>query len=62
VPRLALSRAEAAEALGISPSHFDRHVRDHVPCVYVGDVRLFPLSGLQAWLDDQAIKPGRRPS
>jgi hypothetical protein len=33
-----------------------------VPCVYVGDVRLFPLSGLQAWLDDQAIKPGRRPS
>jgi hypothetical protein len=60
VPRLLLSRQEAAEALGMSPSNFDRHVRDHVAVAYIGGLRLYPLSGLQAWIDEQAVPPGRR--
>lgn len=60
VPRLLLSRAEAAEALGMSVRNFDRHVRDHVPVAYIGDLRFYPLSGLQAWIDEHAVPPGRR--
>lgn len=62
IPRLSLSRAEAAEALGVSVTHFDRHIRDDLPVVYSGELKLYPVSALQAWLEDQAIKPGRRSS
>jgi hypothetical protein len=60
VPNLALQRSEAAAALGMSAEHFDRHVKPHVAVVYSGGLRLYPIAGLQRWLDDEAIKPGRR--
>jgi hypothetical protein len=60
VPALALPRAAAAAALGISVDHFDRHVRDDLPVVYSGALRLYPVSGLQRWLDEQAVAPGKR--
>ena len=53
-PRLALQRKEAYEALGVSGDTFDRHIRTHVRCVYVGDLRLWPVSELQAWLGREA--------
>jgi hypothetical protein len=49
-PRLALQRREAAEALGIGVDTFDRHVRAHLPVVYVGSVRLYPIAALERWL------------
>jgi hypothetical protein len=52
--RLALQRAEAAEALGIGVDTFDRHVRPYVRCVHVGAVRLWSVRELQRWLDDNA--------
>lgn len=53
MPRLALTKQEAADALGVSVSHFERHVQPHVPCVYSGALRLFPVRGLERWLQDQ---------
>jgi AraC-like DNA-binding protein len=50
---LALSRADAAAALGMSLRHFQRHVQPHVRCVYSGQLRLFPVIELERWLHDQ---------
>jgi hypothetical protein len=60
VPRVLLSRVEAAEALGMSLAHFERHVQRDLPCVYSGSLRLFPIAALQAWADRHAVPPGRR--
>ena len=60
VPRLAVSRPEAAEALGMSLAHFDRVVRPSVAVVYSGKLRLYPIAELQRWLDAEAVPPGRR--
>ena len=60
VPRVALSQQEAAAALGVSVSHFERHIKVHLPVVYSGAWKLYPLSGLQRWLDAQALHRGKR--
>jgi hypothetical protein len=54
VPRLALKREEAAQALGMSLDSFERHVQPHVRLVRRGKLRLVPVSELQAWLDRNA--------
>ena len=59
VPRLLLTRKEAAAALGMSLRHFQRHVQPHLPCVYSGQLRLYPLRDLERWADDQACRDGR---
>lgn len=56
---LAVKRDEAAAVLGMSPEHFDRHVRDEVPVVYSGRLRLYPVRGLEQWLVDNAVRPAR---
>lgn len=55
---LALSRADAAAALGMSLRHFQRHVQPHVRCVYSGQLRLFPVTELERWLHDQGWPNG----
>ena len=55
LPVLALQRAPAARALGMSVEHFDRHVRADLPVVYSGRLRLYPVVGLQRWLDDRTV-------
>jgi hypothetical protein len=55
VERLALSKAEAAEALGVSVDHLERHVLDHLHVVYVGARRLIPVAELQRFLREQAV-------
>lgn len=52
--RLTLTRDEAAAMLGVSLSHFKRHVQPHLPCVYSGQLRLFRPADLERWVDDQA--------
>jgi hypothetical protein len=49
----ALQRKRAAEWLDVSEETFDRHVRPHLKCVYVGSLRLWPVTELQRWLDTQ---------
>ena len=46
-PRLALSRRDAASALGMSLRHFQRHVQPNLRCVYSGQLRLYPVAELE---------------
>lgn len=52
--RLALSRREAAVALGMSLRHFQRHVQPHLRCIYSGQLRLYPVAELERWIQEQA--------
>jgi len=60
VLRLLLTRQEAAEALGVSLSHFQRHVQPHLRCVYSGQLRLYRLADIEAWIEENAVLPSRR--
>jgi hypothetical protein len=57
VPRLALNRAEAALALGVSIDFFDDHVALELRCIRRGRRRLYPLSELRRWLEEAAERP-----
>ena len=49
----ALSRSEAAAALGMSLRHFRRHVQPHLRCIYSGQLRLYPVTELEHWMHQQ---------
>jgi hypothetical protein len=49
--KLLLTRREAAEALGMSLSHFQRHVQPRLRCVYSGQLRLYRPRELERWID-----------
>jgi len=57
-PRLALSRSEAAAALGMSLRHFQRHVQPHLQCIYSGQLRLYPVAELERWIQEQSWRNG----
>jgi excisionase family DNA binding protein len=52
--RLALTKAEAARALGVSVDFFEEHVMHELRIVRRGRRRLIPLSELDRWLDESA--------
>jgi excisionase family DNA binding protein len=59
--KILVSRKEAAEILGVSLSHFQRHIQPHLRCVYSGHLRLYRPSDLEEWAERQALVPaGRR--
>jgi hypothetical protein len=58
--RLLLTRREAAEALGMSLSHFQRHVQPYLRCVYSGQLRLYRPKELARWADQEASEPIQR--
>jgi hypothetical protein len=60
VPRLAFNQQEAAEALGISVDHFERHVKADLPVVYTGALKLYPRQALEQWLAAHTIRRSRR--
>jgi len=60
VPRLALNQQEAAESLGVSVDHFERHVKPHVEYVLLGSRRLYSVRELQRFLEHESLKAGRR--
>ncbi len=53
---LALTLNEAADAIGMSRSSFDRHVRDDLRLVRRGSIVLVPVRELERWLDMNAAK------
>lgn len=53
-PLLALRRESAAAALGVSVEYFDRYVRPEIPVIRRGRLELYPVSGLEGWMDDNA--------
>lgn len=55
--RLLLTRVESARALGMSLSHFQRHVQPGVPCVRSGRLRLYRPLDLERWLESAAAGP-----
>jgi hypothetical protein len=55
--RLLVTRKEAARALGVSLSHFQRHVQPHLPCVYSGQLRLYRPADLERWIEAEASAP-----
>ena len=57
---IALSKPDAAAALGMSVDSFERHVMAHVRCVRRGKLRLSPVAELQRWVDENAerLLPG----
>jgi hypothetical protein len=71
IPRLALTRDEAARALGMSLISFERHVQPTIRLVRLGRMRLVPVGELERWLTENAertinttpaLEPaGRRP-
>jgi hypothetical protein len=56
-PRLLLTRKEAANALGMSLSHFQRHAQPYLPCVYSGQLRLYRPQDLAKWAEEEAHVP-----
>lgn len=53
-PRLALTRPEAAEAIGFSLDHFEKHVQHEIRVVRRGRRITVPVSELEAWLERNA--------
>jgi predicted DNA-binding transcriptional regulator AlpA len=56
-PRLALRREDAALALGVSDETFDRYVRNELPVVRLGSLRVYPVAGILEWLSERASAP-----
>lgn len=54
VPRLALTREEAAQALGMGLTSFTTYVQPHVRIIRRGSLRLIPVAELERWLDANA--------
>ena len=54
IPRIALTRAEAAASLGMSLDSFERHVQPELRMVRRGSLRLVPVAELARWADDAA--------
>lgn len=54
VSRLALSKKEAAESLGVSIDFFDEHVVHELRVVRRGRRRLIPVLELERWLEVNA--------
>lgn len=56
-PRLALSRGEAAESLGMSLASFERYVQPGLRLVRRGRMRLVPVTELERWLEENSEEP-----
>jgi hypothetical protein len=54
IPRVALSREEAAASLGISLDSFERHVQPELRMIRRGKLRLVPVLELEQWASRQA--------
>jgi hypothetical protein len=52
--RLAITRAEAARALGVSINSFERHVQPELRIVRRGKIRLIPVREIERWLEENA--------
>jgi excisionase family DNA binding protein len=58
VPRLALTKQEAAEALGVSVDFFDEHIAHELRMVRRGRRRLVPVRELERWVEEHADLAG----
>lgn len=54
VPRVTLTRLEAAAALGIGLDSFERHVQPELRLIRRGRLVLVPVAELERWADSSA--------
>jgi hypothetical protein len=54
VLRVALTRSEAAEALGVSLDSFERYVQPEIRLVRRNSIRLVPVGELERWVEQNA--------
>jgi hypothetical protein len=54
IPRLALTPAEAAAALGMGLTSFKKYVQPHVRIVRRGKLRVIPIGELERWAEENA--------
>jgi hypothetical protein len=54
IRRVALTREEAAAALGMSLDSFERHVQPDLPLIRRGRLRLVSVAELERWADSAA--------
>ena len=57
VPKIALSREEAAEALSVSLATFERAIQPELSVVRVGSRRLIPTAELERWVEQHSTPP-----
>jgi excisionase family DNA binding protein len=61
IGRLALSKGEAADALGVSVDFLEEHVMHELRVVRCGRRRLIPVRELERWLEQHAHLVFERP-
>jgi hypothetical protein len=54
IPRIALTPAEAAAAIGVGPDFFDANVAPELRLIRRGRKRLVPVSELERWTAENA--------
>ena len=54
-----VTKEVAARILGMSISHFQRHVQSEIKCVYSGQLTLYHYGDLKRWAEDEATIGGR---
>lgn len=57
IPRIALTPAEAAAAIGVGPDFFDENVAPELRLIRRGRKRLVPVSELELWVTKSAGRP-----
>lgn len=56
VPRIVLTREEAAAACGLSLDSFERYVQPNVRMIREGRLRLVPVRELERWAEQSATR------
>jgi hypothetical protein len=56
--RLALGIDEAAQALGVSRDHLERHVLPELRVVYLGRRRIIAVAELEKFLQNNGVRAG----
>jgi hypothetical protein len=54
IPRIALTPAEAAAAIGVGPDFFDANVAPELRLIRRGRKRLVPVSELERWISENS--------
>jgi hypothetical protein len=57
IPRIALTPAEAAAAIGVGPDFFDANVAPQLRLIRRGRKRLVPVRELERWVAENAEEP-----
>jgi hypothetical protein len=54
-----VTKGEAARVLGMSVSHYQRHVQHQIKCVHSGQLTLYDYADLRRWAAEEATIGGR---